>query len=88
MRGHFVPPRIVKKKPVAGRNNGAVVGTPIYEDSERAAEKLPAKDAEASIETEISDLTWAVLDGRATSEQRKRLADLVSLQHQRRETPG
>lgn len=30
-----------------------------------------------SAESEISRLTWAVLDGRATSEQRLRLAALV-----------
>jgi hypothetical protein len=35
-------------------------------------------------EDEISRLTWAVLDGRATSEQRLRLAALVSTQHERR----
>lgn len=37
-----------------------------------------------SIENEISRLTWAVLDGRATSEERLRLAALVSSQHERR----
>jgi hypothetical protein len=37
-----------------------------------------------SAESEISRLTWAVLDGRATSEQRLRLAALVSAQHERR----
>lgn len=37
-----------------------------------------------SIEHEISELTWAVLDGRATSEQRRRLSELVSSQHRNR----
>lgn len=37
-----------------------------------------------SAESEISRLTWAVLDGRATAEQRLRLATLVRAQHERR----
>ena len=40
--------------------------------------------AQESAESEISRLTWAVLDGRATSEERLRLASLVSAQHERR----
>lgn len=37
-----------------------------------------------TIENEISRLSWAVIDGRATSEQRERLAKLVQSQHSRR----
>lgn len=40
--------------------------------------------AHESVENEISRLTWAVLDGRATSEEKLRLAALVSSQHERR----
>lgn len=40
--------------------------------------------SQESTESEISRLTWAVLDGRATSEERLRLATLVSAQHERR----
>ncbi len=35
-------------------------------------------------EAEITRLTWIVLDGSATPEQRRRLADLVSAQHTER----
>ncbi len=35
-------------------------------------------------EAEITRLTWIVLDGTATQEQRRRLADLVSAQHRER----
>ncbi len=37
-----------------------------------------------SVEAEISRLTWAVIDGNATSADRDRLAELVSLQHEYR----
>ena len=37
-----------------------------------------------SRESEISRLTWAVLDGSASVEERGRLADLVGDQHKRR----
>jgi hypothetical protein len=40
--------------------------------------------ATESIESEISRLTWAVLDGSASAEQRGRLAALVGAQHERR----
>jgi hypothetical protein len=40
--------------------------------------------ASESMESEISRLTWAVLDGSASEQQRGRLADLVGAQHQRR----
>jgi hypothetical protein len=40
--------------------------------------------ASESMESEISRLTWAVLDGSASEQQRDRLADLVGEQHQRR----
>lgn len=35
-------------------------------------------------EKEISRLTWAVLDGRASKEDRERLSQLVNSQHQQR----
>ena len=35
-----------------------------------------------SVEAEISRLTWAVIDGIATPEDRERLAELVSFQHE------
>jgi hypothetical protein len=35
-----------------------------------------------SVETEISRLTWAVIDGIATPEDRERLAELVGIQHE------
>jgi hypothetical protein len=40
--------------------------------------------ASESRESEISRLTWAVLDGSASEEQRGRLADLVGAQHENR----
>ena len=41
--------------------------------------------APESVESEISRLTWAVLDGSATDEQRRQLATLVNAQHARRQ---
>ena len=38
-----------------------------------------------SIESEISRLTWAVIDGTATEAQEARLAELVKSQHKRRQ---
>jgi len=35
-------------------------------------------------EAEISRLTWAVIDGKASHEERSRLAELVSAQHEQR----
>jgi len=35
-------------------------------------------------EAEISRLTWAVIDGKATVEERRRLAELVNAQHEQR----
>jgi hypothetical protein len=35
-----------------------------------------------SVEAEISRLTWAVIDGIATTADRERLAELVSYQHE------
>lgn len=35
-------------------------------------------------DAEIAKLTWAVLDGKATMEERTRLAELVNAQHQTR----
>lgn len=40
----------------------------------------------SNTEAEISQLTWAVLDGKATLAERQRLAQLVSEQHQRRDS--
>jgi hypothetical protein len=41
-------------------------------------------DDAVAIEAEISQLTWQVLDGQASLEDRQRLAQLVRAQHQRR----
>ncbi len=41
-------------------------------------------DHEAKHEAEISRLTWAVLDGKATDVERRRLAELVNRQHEQR----
>jgi hypothetical protein len=50
------------------------------------AARMPHSElaASESTESEISRLTWAVLDGSASEEQRGRLADLVGAQHARR----
>lgn len=40
-----------------------------------------ARGATKEREAEISRLTWAVLDGKATNAERMRLAELVSAQH-------
>jgi|GEM_PF-3759405 len=51
---------------------------------------LSVHDADTSIgsvnsrEVEISRLTWAVIDGKASDAERHRLAELVSAQHERR----
>lgn len=37
-----------------------------------------------SLEEEISQLTWAVIDGWASGEERRELAELVDLQHKNR----
>ena len=47
---------------------------------ERLTTQRSAKERDA----EISRLTWAVLDGKATDSERKRLAELVSAQRRRR----
>jgi len=52
-----------------------------------AGSALPQEDRLATVESvegEISRLTWAVLDGRASVEERNRLAELVNAQHERR----
>ena len=43
-----------------------------------------ATTAEQNHEAEISRLTWAFLDGKATAEERHRLAELVNEQHRER----
>ncbi|MEM9352368.1 MAG: hypothetical protein AAGA92_05095 [Planctomycetota bacterium] len=49
------------------------------------AHKAPeAHQAPESVENEINRLTWSVLDGNATAAQRRRLAELVAEQHNRR----
>ncbi len=54
----------------------------------KSTEKLmPGTSNSESVENEISRLSWAVVDGRATAEQRERLAELVSAQHSRRHPP-
>ena len=58
----------------AAKNEDTVLSSPRSDDTVAAAAK---KNQDA----EISRLTWAVLDGKATIEQRKRLAELVNEQH-------
>jgi hypothetical protein len=43
----------------------------------------PAENAE-SVERQINELTWSVLDGTASTSDRQRLAELVKSQHSRR----
>jgi len=52
--------------------------------SGRGPEDTVTTPDEPNQEAEISRLTWAVLDGKATSAQRIRLAKLVSAQHDQR----
>lgn len=51
--------------------------------AEYRAAVAPAAVTE-SAEQEISRLTWSVLDGKATHGERRRLAELVSVQHENR----
>lgn len=44
-----------------------------------------AGDAKPANEAEITRLTWAVLDGKATPAERLRLAELVNAQHEERD---
>ncbi len=44
----------------------------------------PDQPAPESVENEINRLTWSVLDGNATAAERRRLAELVAEQHNRR----
>lgn len=63
-----------------------VVGNPQTRDSflgiRTAQSPLSTITPQESVETEISRLTWAVIDGIATIEDRERLAELVSIQHE------
>jgi len=52
--------------------------------SGRGPEDSVTIPTEPNQEAEISRLTWAVLDGKATSAQRIRLAELVSAKHDQR----
>lgn len=87
MRGHAMPPRVATAKAAAGRKKRPESGPRDCDDSKSHLESSSVQNSAESIESEISNLTWAVLDGCATSEQRKRLAELVSQQHERRESP-
>ena len=54
----------------------------------RSKEQESAANEEAvrtDHEAEISRLTWAVIDGKATEAERRRLAELVNTQHSQRE---
>lgn len=52
---------------------------------ERVASERAGSPADSrSIEQEITQLTWAVLDGGATLADRQRLAELVNAQHAHR----
>jgi hypothetical protein len=61
----------------------ATVNQESVHSSRRPEANLTAGDY-AHQEAEISRLTWAVLDGKATDTERRRLAKLVTLQHDRR----
>lgn len=70
-----------------------VVGNPQARDHylkgrEVAMSPLEKIMPQESVEAEISRLTWAVIDGIATSEDRDRLAELVMYQHGFRRTCG
>lgn len=54
------------------------------EQAAAATDKTVRADHEAMHEAEISRLTWAVLDGKATEAERRRLAELVNAQHEQR----
>lgn len=54
--------------------------------SDTAVDGEPDAQAVRGQEAEISRLTWAVLDGKATSAERVRLAELVNAQHVRRQS--
>ena len=43
------------------------------------------KNAKKNQEAEITRLTWAVLDGKASAAERIRLAELVNAQHEQRQ---
>jgi len=60
------------------------VGDRYFQGNPRFHENDFANSPEKT-EAEISRLTWLVIDGEATAEQRKRLADLVSEQHAHRQ---
>lgn len=54
------------------------------EQEAAATDETVRADHEANHEAEISRLTWAVIDGKATVEERRRLAELVNRQHEQR----
>ena len=66
-----------------------VVGNPQARNNylttrEVVSSPLATVTSQESVEAEISRLTWAVIDGIATPDDRDRLAELVSLQHEYR----
>lgn len=85
MHVHSLKSRISAVRQFKNSRIGKNVGVVEYEDSPTLEEISSTQVSPQSIESEISDLTWAVIDGRATPEERKRLSELVSQQHQRRE---
>ncbi|TWU25773.1 hypothetical protein Pla144_29850 [Bythopirellula polymerisocia] len=58
-----------------------VAGRTLYRTSDFSDQKLTPAE---SLEQEISRLTWAVVDGWASREERNELAALVELQHEYR----
>ena len=83
------PPTISSKSLSRSRGVGTNQVDLIDPAIDRGAAGLDSfSDHDESIENEISKLTWAVLDGCATNEQRKRLSELVSTQHKRRQLPA
>jgi hypothetical protein len=84
IREHFTVIRQISdlSLPLSG-----VVGNPQARDNYLNTRKVLSSPLEKitpleSVEAEISRLTWAVIDGIATTQDRERLAELVSLQHE------
>jgi hypothetical protein len=59
-----------------------LAGTSLVSGREVMLSPLEKITPQESVEAEISRLTWAVIDGIATPQDRERLAELVSIQHE------
>ena len=67
-----------------GTPHAAVASTVVSSTTAVPLVSAPAEPRGRDIEQEIARLTWLVLDGAATPADRRRLAELVTLQHARR----